>query len=99
MLVTVFIKTIKEEKFEVQVETESTVGDFKLALVERTGIPANEQRLVHSGRVLKDNLTIGSYGMLVMIRVSLSTSSSRVFVRSASELRGNFCFVRLAMMR
>eukprot|EP01119_Soliformovum_irregulare_P003867 TRINITY_DN14915_c0_g1_i1.p1 TRINITY_DN14915_c0_g1~~TRINITY_DN14915_c0_g1_i1.p1 ORF type:complete len:495 (-),score=109.43 TRINITY_DN14915_c0_g1_i1:61-1545(-) len=40
-----------------------TIGEFKRMLAEKANIPAEQQRLIYSGNVLKDDRTIQSYAI------------------------------------
>ena len=49
-------------KFTVRTSLESTVGSFKAVLAQNCDIPADQQRLIYKGRILKDDQTLQSYG-------------------------------------
>lgn len=49
-------------KFPVRAGLESTVGEFKILVAQNCDIPANQQRLIYKGRILKDDQTLESYG-------------------------------------
>ncbi|XP_022748549.1 ubiquitin domain-containing protein DSK2b-like [Durio zibethinus] len=50
-------------KFTVRTSLESTVGSFKAVLAQNCDIPADQQRLIYKGRILKDDQTLQSYGL------------------------------------
>ncbi|KAG5463769.1 MAG: ubiquitin family-domain-containing protein, partial [Olpidium bornovanus] len=50
-----------DSKIEVTVEETDTVKVLKEKLAEKAETPADRQRLIYSGRVLKDDDTVGSY--------------------------------------
>ncbi|OMO79985.1 hypothetical protein CCACVL1_13256 [Corchorus capsularis] len=50
-------------KFTVRSSLESTVGSFKALLAQNCDIPADQQRLIYKGRILKDDQTLQSYGL------------------------------------
>ncbi|KAH3661971.1 hypothetical protein OGAPHI_006150 [Ogataea philodendri] len=52
-------ETIK--KYEVDLSASATIAEVKEQLAEQTEIPADRQRLIYSGKVLKDADTVGSY--------------------------------------
>lgn len=52
------IKSSSDKKFVINIETEKTVLDLKNAIAEQTEVPADRQRLIYSGRVLKDHDTL-----------------------------------------
>lgn len=56
--ITINIKPSSDKKFSVTLETSKTVLDLKNAIAEQTDVPAERQRLIYSGRVLKDHDTI-----------------------------------------
>ena len=60
--ITFNVKQSTDKKHVVTVPANSTVGDLKakLASPEFTDIPAERQRLIYSGRVLKDHDTLAS---------------------------------------
>lgn len=60
--VTVHVRCSNGSKFSVQIALDSTVGAFKAALVEKCDVPAEQQRLIYKGRILKDEHTLESYG-------------------------------------
>ena len=51
-------------KFTVRTSLESTVGVFKSVLARNCDVPADQQRLIYKGRILKDDQTLLSYGEL-----------------------------------
>lgn len=59
---TVHIRSSNGSKFSVQTDLESTVGSFKVVLAEKCDVPAEQQRLIYKGRILKDEQTLVSYG-------------------------------------
>ncbi|CAK9228661.1 unnamed protein product [Sphagnum troendelagicum] len=61
--VTVHVRCSNGNKFSLAVDLASTVRDLKMMLVERSEIPADQQRLIYKGRVLKDESSLDSYGL------------------------------------
>ncbi|KAK9285221.1 hypothetical protein L1049_024409 [Liquidambar formosana] len=61
--VTVHVRCSNGSKFSVQGSLESTVGSFKAVLAQSCDIPAEQQRLIYKGRILKDDQTLLSYGL------------------------------------
>ncbi|XP_055828365.1 ubiquitin domain-containing protein DSK2b-like [Solanum dulcamara] len=61
--VTINIRCSSGSKFSVQVSLDSTVGSFKSILAQQANIPAEQQRLIYKGRILKDEQTLESYGL------------------------------------
>lgn len=60
--VTVNIRCSNGSKFSVRTSLDSTVGTFKSILAQNCDIPADQQRLIYKGRILKDDQTLVSYG-------------------------------------
>ena len=56
MLIT--IKTLSGRKLSLDFEPTQKVEDIKNALQEKEGIPIGQIRLIYSGKILKDELTI-----------------------------------------
>ena len=65
--VTINIRCSNGSKFSVQISLESIVGSFKEAVAQNCDIPADQQRLIYKGRILKDDQTLKSYGMLEIL--------------------------------
>ncbi|KAM3362886.1 ubiquitin domain-containing protein DSK2a isoform X1 [Capsicum galapagoense] len=61
--VTINVRCSNGSKFSVQVTLESSVGSFKSVLAQHSDIPAEQQRLIYKGRILKDEQTLASYGL------------------------------------
>ncbi|PQQ04441.1 ubiquitin domain-containing protein DSK2a isoform X2 [Prunus yedoensis var. nudiflora] len=61
--VNVNVRCSNGSKFTVQISLESTVGSFKEVLSPKCDIPAEQQRLIYKGRILKDDQTVQSYGL------------------------------------
>ncbi|XP_059623331.1 ubiquitin domain-containing protein DSK2b-like isoform X2 [Cornus florida] len=61
--VTIHIRCSNGSKFSVQVSLDSAVGSFKSVLAQNCDIPADQQRLIYKGRILKDDQTLESYGL------------------------------------
>ncbi|XVE48733.1 hypothetical protein DITRI_Ditri01bG0025800 [Diplodiscus trichospermus] len=61
--VMVNIRCSNGTKFSVRTSLESTVGSFKAVLAQNCDIPADQQRLIYKGRILKDDQSLLSYGL------------------------------------
>lgn len=59
----IFIKTSNESKQSIQVVPEATIEAVKKQIESVTDIPVEQQRLIFSGRVLKDTDTVASVNM------------------------------------
>ncbi|KAK6522566.1 hypothetical protein TWF281_002005 [Arthrobotrys megalospora] len=55
------VKSIADTKIPVTVNRFTSIADLKQQLAEPSSIPADRQRLIYSGRVLKDDQTVDSY--------------------------------------
>ncbi|KAL5789008.1 hypothetical protein ACOSP7_005957 [Xanthoceras sorbifolium] len=61
--VAINIRCSNGTKFTVRTSLESTVEAFKAVLAQSCEIPADQQRLIYKGRILKDDQTLQSYGL------------------------------------
>ncbi|KAJ9146879.1 hypothetical protein P3X46_029094 [Hevea brasiliensis] len=61
--VTVNIRCSNGSKFSVGISLSSTVEAFKAVLAGKCDVPADQQRLIYKGRILKDDQTLHSYGL------------------------------------
>ncbi|CAH1413722.1 unnamed protein product [Lactuca virosa] len=61
--VTINVSCTDGTKFTVQVSLDSSVQSFKSLLAKTCDIPAEEQRLIYKGGILKDDQTLKSYGL------------------------------------
>ena len=51
------------DKFTVQdLQVSQTVADLKAEVAKKSSVPAEQQRLIYKGQVLKDERTLDSYG-------------------------------------
>ncbi|KAE8664650.1 Ubiquitin domain-containing protein DSK2b [Hibiscus syriacus] len=62
--VVVNIRCSNGTKFTVRTSLESSVGSFKALLAQNCDIPSDQQRLIYKGRILKDDESLQSYGLL-----------------------------------
>lgn len=61
--ITLNIRCSNGNKFSVRASLGSTVVAFKDILARNCDVPANQQRLIYKGRILKDDQTLDSYGL------------------------------------
>ncbi|CAA0837031.1 Ubiquitin domain-containing protein DSK2b [Striga hermonthica] len=61
--VNINIRGSNGSKFSVKTNLESTVAEFKGVLAQNCDVPAQQQRLIYKGRILKDDQTLASYGL------------------------------------
>lgn len=59
----IHIRCTNGSKFSVETFLEAKIGDFKVLLAEKCDIPADQQRLIYKGRILKDDSSLQSYGL------------------------------------
>ncbi|CAG8699128.1 18971_t:CDS:2, partial [Racocetra fulgida] len=59
--ITINVKCSNDQKYSVTIDTSKTVLEFKQAIAEKCDTTADRQRLIYSGRVLKDNDTLETY--------------------------------------
>ncbi|PWA75214.1 ubiquitin family protein [Artemisia annua] len=57
------IRCSNGNKFSVRSSVGSSVVEFKDLLAQNCDVPANQQRLIYKGRILKDDQTLDSYGL------------------------------------
>ncbi|KAK9052087.1 hypothetical protein SSX86_028715 [Deinandra increscens subsp. villosa] len=57
------IRCSNGNKFSVRATLRSTILAFKDLLARNCDVPANQQRLIYKGRILKDDQTLDSYGL------------------------------------
>jgi len=61
--VKIHIKATNGDKFQVDINLQSTVADLKIAIHGAYGTEPDSQRLIFKGHVLKDDATLTSYGV------------------------------------
>ncbi|XP_047150833.1 ubiquitin domain-containing protein DSK2b-like [Vigna umbellata] len=61
--VNINIRCSNGSKFSVQISLDSVVRSFKDVVARSCDIPADQQRLIYKGRILKDDQTLQSYGL------------------------------------
>ncbi|CAN6872871.1 unnamed protein product [Brassica oleracea] len=54
----IFVKTLKGDRFEIQVKPDDSVADVKKNIETLMGVTAAEQMLIHKGKMLKDETTL-----------------------------------------
>ncbi|CCE88492.1 Piso0_002000 [Millerozyma farinosa CBS 7064] len=59
--ITINIKTSGDLKYEVSISPSSTISELKNEIATKADVPSDRQRLIYSGRVLKDTETVSSY--------------------------------------
>jgi ubiquilin len=59
--ITINIKGPSEMKLSITISTDKTVRDLKQAIAEKSDVEADRQRLIYSGKVLKDDDVLSTY--------------------------------------
>ncbi|KAL5713831.1 hypothetical protein ACHQM5_015873 [Ranunculus cassubicifolius] len=61
--VTINVRCSNNTKFPVKISLQSTVSGFKTIIAQNCDVPAENQRLIYKGRILKDDQTLESYSL------------------------------------
>ncbi|GAB2252995.1 hypothetical protein Droror1_Dr00005842 [Drosera rotundifolia] len=61
--VTVNVRCSNASKFAVRTRLGSKVRDLKVLIAQNCDVPADQQKLIYKGRILKDDQTLESYGL------------------------------------
>jgi ubiquilin len=64
--IVVTIKCSNADKTEITCSASTTVIEFKKLIAEKLNIPAEQQRLIYKGRILKDENSLEQYGSLIV---------------------------------
>ncbi|RLV91452.1 Ubiquitin domain-containing protein DSK2 [Spathaspora sp. JA1] len=87
--ITVTIKSSGDKKYEVTFDVTITVLELKELIAQQAEIPAESQRLIYSGKVLKDGETVSSYkvqnGHTIHLVKSISKSSGNASSSTTSN--------------
>ncbi|XP_073270587.1 ubiquitin domain-containing protein DSK2b-like isoform X2 [Primulina huaijiensis] len=88
--VNVHIRCSNGTKFSVRTILQSTVGEFKALLAQNCDVPAEQQRLIYKGRILKDDQSLLVYGLQAdhtvhMVRGFSSSAAPNSVVPAASR--------------
>ena len=73
---TVFLKVTGGEKLSLEVTPKQTIAELKAAVATQCDIPAENQRLIYKGQVLKDDKTIEDYGKRGYWKTAVPTLSA-----------------------
>ncbi|XP_051144913.1 ubiquitin domain-containing protein DSK2b-like [Andrographis paniculata] len=92
--VNINIRCSNGSKFSVKTSLESTVREFKGVLAQNCDVPAEQQRLIYKGRILKDDETLVSYGLQAdhtvhLVRGSAPAASPPAAVPPSTETTNN----------
>ncbi|XP_073292823.1 ubiquitin domain-containing protein DSK2b-like [Primulina huaijiensis] len=88
--VNINIRCSNGNKFSLRTTLQSTVGEFKAVLAQNCDVPAEQQRLIYKGRILKDDQTLLIYGLQAdhtvhMVRGSAPSTAPNSSAPAASE--------------
>ena len=83
--VAVNIRCSNGSKCTVRASLDSTVSAFKLLVAQKCDVPAQHQRLIYKGRILKDDQTLHSYGMFISAFSFLFFHLTRIGVNSPAS--------------
>ncbi len=60
--INVVVKTSSGAKYDISTQTDITVEEFKKLLEQQSQIPAEQQRLIYSGHVLRNEQKLSDFG-------------------------------------
>lgn len=83
--ITVTIKSSGDKKYEITFNSSIKISELKELIAEKSSIPASSQRLIYSGKVLKDTETAESYKIQNSHTIHLVKSANAAPTPATSE--------------
>ncbi|CDZ98692.1 general substrate transporter [Phaffia rhodozyma] len=83
--ITLNIKGPSELKLSISISPEATVADLKSEIAQKSEVEANRQRLIYSGKVLKDEETLATYKLATGHTVHMVKGAPRAGDAGASS--------------